>query len=374
MTKATPELLLCWLSSGGLDPLRLRLMLESCDDLFSLRDWILGGNLKEESLPPAVLRTLEENSGDRKMAQWNAALAQYDIHVLTCLEDAYPAKLMPYEDRPPILFYRGDIHVADATSVAMVGSRSASWKGTAATEKIAEGLSAAGIEIISGLAYGIDAAAHRGCLKGGSPTVAVMGCGLDVDYPQEHGRMKNEILEKGGVLISEYPPGEKPLGWHFPVRNRIISGLADCLIVMEARIRSGTMTTVQHALEQGKDVYVYPGDPDSPKSEGNRQLLREGGLYFTSVSDIQIDMQWVDKKREVRQNSGEISPWTDCSPEEKAVLSLLTGGELSFDQLCAGLNAQAAELLPRLTMMQLRGLIEPMPGKFYRIKSNHTGG
>ena len=372
MTSFAQEVYLSWLAGAGIPAGHLRDLLAAFPDPAGIHAEFARGHAEtyRAFLPGKTEDTLRQSAGMEHLEKLAGLLAKNRIQTVVQGEPGYPDVLLTLDDPPAILFYQGDLSLAGRASAAMIGSRSASWKGVAAAEKTARILSENGIVIISGLAYGIDAAAHRGCLKGKSPTIAVLGCGLDQDYPAENAALRREILEHGGLLLSEYAPGDKPLGWHFPVRNRIISGLADCLIVMEARIRSGSMTTVQHALAQGRDVFVYPGEPDNPKTEGNHLLLREGAIFFTSAEDIMEDMHWLDKKKEVRHNSDCAVPGVELSPAEKGVMDRLASGEQSFDQLCAVLNRPAGELMSLLTVMQIRGLIEAMPGKLYRIRQD----
>ena len=372
MSSYPREVYLSWLASAGIPAGYLRDLLASFPDPAGIHADIARGHTEPYRmlLPGKTADTLRQSTGTKCMEKWAVLLEKNRIHAVRQGDAGYPDVLLTLDDSPAILFYQGNLSLAGRTSAAMIGSRSASWKGVAAAEKTARSLSDNGITIISGLAYGIDAAAHRGCMKGKSPTIAVLGCGLDQDYPAGNASLKREILEQGGLLLSEYAPGDKPLGWHFPVRNRIISGLADCLIVMEARIRSGSMTTVQHALAQGRDVFVYPGEPDNPKAEGNHLLRREGAIFFTSAEDIMEDMHWLDKKKEVRHNSDCAVPGVELNPAEKGVMDQLASGEHSFDQLCAVLDRPAGELMSLLTVMQIRGLIEAMPGKLYRIRQD----
>ncbi len=371
MAEYAREVYLSWLSSAGLSPENMGQLLEASEgDLRALyRAGLEGGReMLGIPLPEKAAGALQRNGRPGTMDAWARLIERTGIRALCLTDDAYPEVLRPLEDPPAVLFYLGNPGALDRPSAAVVGSRSASWKALNATEKISAELSENGIAIISGLAYGVDAAAHKGCLKGQSPTVAVMGCGLEQDYPRENARLKQQILESGGLILSEFAPGEKPLGWHFPIRNRIISGLADCLLVMEARIRSGSMTTVQHALQQGKDIFVHPGEPGSLQAEGNHQLLREGAIYFTCAEDVMEDMRWLDKKREVGQNSG-YDPAASLNAEEKVVYSCLLKGEQSFDELCGALDMTAGPLMSLLTMMQIKGAVEAMPGKIYRIKA-----
>ena len=250
---------LAWLASAGLSPSETEALLrENADPVSLYREWA-GGKRPEaaQGISVRIQEALTHNSAAKWMDAWENVILKCGIQAVTFQDADYPDRLRPLGEAPAVLFYQGNLSaVSDGPAVSVVGSRSASSRGLEATEKITKKLSQAGIRIISGLAYGIDAAAHQGCLKGDSPTVAVLGCGLDQDYPAENAGLKREILAQGGAVISEYAPGDKPLGWHFPYRNRIISGLGDCVILMEARIRSGSMTTVQHALDQGKDVFL----------------------------------------------------------------------------------------------------------------------
>ena len=188
-------------------------------------------------------------------------------------------------------------------------------------------------------------------------------------YPSGNTKLRDSILKNNGLLLSEYAPGEKPIGWHFPFRNRIITGLAHALIVIEAKIRSGTMTSVQHALNQGKDVFVYPGDPASPYSEGNHQLLREGALYFTTGEDILEDLRWLDNHEIIGQNSVCSGMTPLLSPEETAIFEILKPGRLSFEQIADRSDLSPAVLMSTLTMLQIKGTVESLPGKQYQLKA-----
>ena len=318
---------------------------------------------------PARISILRKRGADSIMDFFRDVTMKEKIQALQITDADYPAVLRNIQDPPPILFYKGDTGCLSGRTVSMVGSRAASYDGQKAARRIARDLSSNGISIISGLASGIDTSAHLGCLEGGSPTAAVMACGLDRVYPSCNQKLSDDILSGGGLLISEFAPGEKPEGWHFPVRNRIMTGLSQALILMEARIRSGSMTSVQHALDQGKDVFVYPGDPASEKYEANHQLLREGALYFTSAEDILEDMGWLDNRRHIGQNIVCSSENIPENPGEKAVFLALKPGKLGFEELLSATGLDASVLMSCLTIMQIRGMIESLPGKTYQLKS-----
>ncbi len=321
-------------------------------------------------IPEQCRIRMNQAADDKQLSVLQSLMQEHGIQSMTIEEEEYPHQLREIPDPPGILFYQGNTEcLRHRKTAAMVGSRAASYAGLKAAAKIAEELSSCGVTIISGLAYGIDAESHRGCLKGGSETIAVMGCGLDQTYPAQNTKLKKEILDKNGLVLSEYAPGIPAFGHHFPYRNRIISGLAGIVILMEAKIRSGSMTTIGHALRQGKEVYVYPGDPVSPLSEGNRLLLREGAHYFTCAGDILEDMHWLDKFPIIMQNSECSAKDRPDDPSQKAVLNALGKGELGFDELLQYTGMTPSSLMSTLTVMQIKKMIHPLPGKRYQIIS-----
>ncbi len=358
-----------WLASAMLPPDRLHDLLCAFSSLCEIHDSLLRGEQQLlDIIPPEYIQRLRRNASASRMQKWEQLIRTHDIHTLLITDSCFPENLALISDPPCILFYQGNLKaIANRKCVAMIGSRRASWSGIRTTRAVAEGLSRKGVTVVSGFACGIDSAAHEGAVSGGTPTIAIAGCGLDQTYPRENMALKQSILEHSGLFLSEFAPGELPLGWHFPIRNRLISGLSSALIVMEAKIRSGTLTTVQHALDQGKEeVFVYPGDPESVLYEGNRQLLREGARFFTTASDILEDMRWesTDKKAEQIDQDPELN---GLSVSESLIYRALQGGPLSFDQLYEKTQLSAGELSSFLTMLQLKQLISALPGKSFAI-------
>ena len=358
-----------WLASAAMPPDTIKDML----DLYPSPESIYHAFFHDEQnllhiISPRFREVLKNNGSAQKLKTMQDIMEKTGIHVLRYNDETYPQTLREIDQYPPILFYQGELQCLQRRTVAMVGSRAASYSGMKAARKLSRDLSAAGISIVSGMACGIDSASHQGCLDGGSPTIAVTGCGLDIVYPRENTGLRDDILSKGGLILTEYAPGEKPAGWHFPFRNRIICGISRALILIEAKIRSGSMTSVQHALDQGKDVFVYPGDPDSEYFEGNHRLLREGGIYFTGAEDILSDLHWLDNQSAVRQNSDCSVEEAVSSPEQAAVIGALKPGTLSFEQLLERTCLDPPELMSTLTILQISGLIESLPGKQYKIK------
>lgn len=340
---------------------------KSFDDISAFHEaFMRKEKLAVSVIPKRYHNILTDNGNDKQLKKYHQILAENRIEVSVITDSLYPACLSQISDPPAVLFYQGDPTCFLHRSLSVIGSRSASYDGQKMTRRIARDLSSNGISIVSGFACGIDTSAHLGCIEGGSATVAVMGCGLDTIYPRENIRLRDRILEQSGILLSEFIPGEKPVGWHFPVRNRIITGISSALVLMEARIKSGSLTSVQHALNQGKDIFVYPGDPSSSYFEGNHQLLREGARFFTCANDILEDMSWLDNQPIVGQNIDCSVELSADSPAEKLILQALKPGARSFEQLSEQTGLSPSDLMCSITMLQVKGVIESLPGKFYR--------
>lgn len=210
------------------------------------------------------------------------------IKIIKLGEKNYPEKLKNIYAKPQILYALGNIELLNSKSIAIIGCRQCSEYGKKNAFKFAYQLAKNGICVISGLARGIDTFAHWGALKANGSTIAVMGSGLNEIYPPENIELYEQILKKNGAIITEYPLNSKPERYHFPARNRIISGLSDGVLVVEAKKRSGTLITVGHALEQGKDVYAIPGNITSDNSYGTNELIKEGAIPVTRIEDFMI--------------------------------------------------------------------------------------
>ena len=237
--------------------------------------------------PAAVLARLEGKSLPPESPAGLAAcrrLSEIGAWVLPQNGAGYPSALRTLPDSPPVLLARGRFERLNAPAVAIVGARAATQYGLNIALQLGEGLARAGFVVVSGLARGIDAAAHRGALRAGGSTVAVMACGPDEVYPPEHADLLGEILENG-TAITEFPLGEKPLPFHFPLRNRLISGLSKAVIVVEARPRSGSLITARHALDQGREGLAVPGPITTPLSQGPNALIRDGAHPLLELRD-----------------------------------------------------------------------------------------
>jgi DNA processing protein len=273
---------------------------------------------------------------------------------------AYPAALTTIADPPPVLWTRGGADVLSAPSVAIVGSRAASPYGLAVAEQLAADLAARGLVIVSGLARGVDSAAHRGALSAGGLTVAVLGSGADVIYPAEH-RALATAIDASGAVVSELVPGTGPQPWFFPLRNRIISGLSRAVVVIEASEKSGSLITARCALDQGRDVLAVPGNVLTGRSRGAHALLKDGAKIVECADDI---LEELGMAPAVTAAAGGV-PARGGDP----ILDCLVPGEASdLDEICEKSGLQTPRLLPRLFELELRGLVRRIGGgRFIRL-------
>ena len=281
-------------------------------------------------------------------------------------DKGYPKNLKHIYDPPSPIYVKGDIIPEDDVAVALVGSRRASIYGLNTCEKLAYEMAARGITVISGLARGIDSAAHKGALKAGGRTVAVFGCGLDCIYPPEN-RSLAEKIQKDGVLVSEFPAETPPLAGNFPQRNRIISGLALGVVVVEAARNSGALITANFALEQGREVFAVPGKVDSAASAGVHRLIKEGAKLVEGVEDIIEELNLKPQKGETFQNT--LSVTRKVSPKLKEVESrvylILSDEPKYIDDITKDSGLSSGEVLNILLKLQLKKLVKELPGKLY---------
>lgn len=279
------------------------------------------------------------------------------VRIISWDNPEYPINLRTIYDPPPILYILGKLSSQDQKAIAVVGSRNPTTYGKATAERIARGLSRAGITVISGLARGIDSCAHRGALSAGGRTIGVLGCGLNVIYPPENKELYQQVAAHGAV-ISEFPFGTPPDKDHFPIRNRVISGLALGVAVVEATLRSGSLITARFGLEQGREVFAVPGNVDSPRSEGTNSLIKEGAKLVLRAEDI------IEEILPLTKNSipPEKPPEPDLTPEEKKVYSVLASQPLHIDQVSRQTGLASSKALALLLSLELTGLVKQLPG------------
>ena len=368
----------------------------------SLGDWLrltavagLGGDrqrklLQAFGLPaaifdasPSALRAVLGPSSDKlidallgHVAQpaIDAALAwasQPDNRILTLADPEYPQALLTADDPPVILYAKGDLAVLQRPAIAMVGSRNATQQGAQNAEAFAEALSRAGLTVVSGLALGIDAAAHSGALRGPGGTVAVIGTGIDRIYPARNEALARQIAAQG-VVLSEFPLGTPPLASNFPRRNRIIAGLAQGCLVVEAAERSGSLITARLAAESGRDVFAIPGSIHSPVARGCHKLIKQGAKLVESAQDIldELQLQLPQPADAARATPGIPHPE---APDETRLLDALGHDPVTLDALSARSGLTADTLLAMLLALELDGRVAQLPGGLYQQLSGRSG-
>ena len=306
--------------------------------------------------------------------EWAVIESQY----LLSIEDAaYPERLKEIYCPPPVIYVRGRLSVFEQSAIAMVGSRNASISGAQHAFSFARDFASAGFCVYSGLALGIDSASHQGALYAQGATCAVLGTGVDVIYPKQHTKLADEIAETG-VLVSEMHLGAKPVPANFPRRNRIISGLSQGVLVVEASLKSGSLITASYALEQNREVYAIPGSIDSPVSRGCHALIKQGARLIETVDDILDEWQYdnsVMVVSEEKENLGsELSTgiFEHLLPEERLVMNYVDFQRVSFDLLVHHTQLDVGKLTHLLISLELKGELCSVPGGYQRVKPVHS--
>ena len=292
-----------------------------------------------------------------------------DRHVLSLGHPAWPALLLQTADPPLLLYLQGDLACLSAPAVAVVGSRHPSAQGRDNAQAFAADLAQAGWLVVSGLAQGIDAAAHEGALAAGGRTLAVVGTGLDLTYPSHHRALAQRVAAQG-ALLSEYAPGTPPLREHFPQRNRLIAGLTRGTLVVEAALRSGSLITARLANEAGREVWAVPGSIHAPQSRGCHALIKQGATLVESAQDVLDDLQ----SPGLRQAALPLGPVPDAAADSAPADPLLAAlGEdpVTLDALLARTGESAATLSARLLELELAGTVARLPGGLYQRR--HAG-
>lgn len=280
-----------------------------------------------------------------------------EIKVITRENPAYPALLKGIKNPPPQLYCCGDCTLLGNRAVAVVGSRTSTVYGRKTAAAISRRLAASGVTVVSGMAMGIDASAHEGALDVGGKTIAVLGCGPDVCYPPENKILMTEIL-RHGLIVSEYTPGTPASRYNFPNRNRIISGICEATIVVQARNRSGALITAELAAEQGREIFAVPGNIDSPYNLGNNRLIKEGATPLICTDDI---LEYLGISGANEEDARE-----QLSEREYRIFELLQKGwELSIDEVCMRTGMTPAYVNPILAVMEMKGFISSEMGRVF---------
>ena len=318
----------------------------------------------------SLLRNANQVASARQCARAELEqLGRRNVSLLTPNCAAFPGALRTIPDCPVLLYCRGTLDWLDHPAVAIIGARTATDYGRRIATGLAAELAALGITVVSGAAYGVDAAAHRGALTSGGGTVAVLGCGIDVVYPRAHVDLFRDIVGSG-LLLSEYPLGTKPEGFRFPARNRIISGLVQGVVVVEATERSGSLITARLALDQGREVFAVPGRIDSLKSAGTHRLIQQGAHLVHTVSDILEGLSWNTGATLAGSKSGMSGDGSAVTAQEQKLLDSLDAYPLDIDVLLRLTGLAIVEIHSLLLQLELKGLVRQLPGQQYeRVRS-----
>jgi len=310
---------------------------------------------------PDGLRERVRQGGRRDVTAWLARLEAGEFELIARPDPDYPPLLATIPDPPPLLFLRGRPPVAGQPAVALVGTRRSSPYGNLVAEDLAKGLATAGVAVVSGLAAGIDAAAHCGALRAGGATVAVLGTGIDKPYPAQNQALYQRMVAEGGVL-SEFPPGTAPRVWHFPMRNRIISGLCRAVVVVQAPGSSGALITARHALEQNREVLAVPGNITETRQAGCHELIRDGARLVRNVDDIleAIPGELAPLPGPTAKAQPVAAPVLDES--EARVAAALGLAPLSIDDLIEQIGMATPEVQSALVTLELKLVARRLPG------------
>jgi len=315
--------------------------------------------------------TVDDDAACAEIAAAEAAGAR----IIPFGDEAYPVALANIPDPPAVLYVRGGLEAADAVALAVVGSRRCTYYGAEQAERFGGLLGRAGVTVVSGGARGIDTAAHRGALAAGGRTIIVAGCGLDHVYPQENRSLFDRIVEEGrGAIVTSLPMGTEVTPANFPRRNRIISGLSQGVLVIEAARRSGSLITARFAGEQGRQVYALPGRVDSPFSEGTHELIRDGAVLARNLDDILEHLETLGEV--LAENLPAESPPVvnvDLDGLESAIAAAVGTEALSIDQIVAAVGRPAHEVIAAMTTLTIKGVVNSRPGNVFVLKRRPSG-
>lgn len=316
-----------------------------------------------------IAEAIQQAPDDPKLATTLAWLAVPDNHLITLADPHYPKRLLEIDQPPPVLYAKGNLQVLNRPGLAIVGSRHATPQGETTAENFAESLCRAGFSVISGLALGIDGAAHRGALKADGATVAVVGTGLDIVYPARHKSLAHAIVQHG-LIISEFALGTPSISYNFPRRNRIISGLSEGCLVVEANLDSGSLITARQATEQGREVFAVPGSIHSPVSKGCHALIKQGAKLVESTEDILSEI----RHRTTAHDAFSISPngllpERAILPDEASTVLACMGFDPIFgEQIAARSGLTSSQVSTMLTLLELEGAVAGLAsGQFQRL-------
>lgn len=364
-----------WLAFSKLDgvgPRRLAMLVEQLESVITAWNASASVLRRIRGFGEETVAAIEKGRRQIDPSKLIEELKSSGVKAWTWNDPYYPIQLRHIADPPIVLYVNGELTPDMLThAVGVVGTRRPTNYGQKIAKDVAKGLSQNGVTVVSGMAVGIDSLAHWGAIEGGSPTVAVLGCGADVCYPSSNKRLFNALIEEGrGATISEYFPGTPPDKFRFPARNRIISGISHALVVVEGGVDSGSLITAYQAFDQSREVFAFPGRIDNPMSEGTHKLIRNNNAHLcTSHKDVLTEMNWVQTRKGAER---ERPAMIQLYGREKDVYDLITTEPVHFDTLSQHSGLSVGELSAALTMLELAGVIFRETGDWYARHSDVT--
>ncbi len=352
---------------AGVGPVNARNLVAYCggvDPLFTDRK-IKRTLEKVPGIGPKLIASITNRKVLAEAEEELAWVRRHRVRMLFYLDEDYPRRLRHCEDAPVLLFAQGGGQLDPGRSVAIVGTRQPSDHGRKICAQLVDGLKECGATIVSGLAYGVDIAAHRAALKNGTPTIGCVAHGLDRLYPGEHRETARQMLE-AGALVTELPSGSDFAPGNFPARNRIIAGLADCTIVVESGMKGGSLITADIAISYDRDVFAIPGRPGDARSEGCNDLIkRNRAALITGADDVIKAMGWEPKRKKAPKQA---ALFVDLAPEEKTLVDALKEtGKLDIDELCHRCRMPQSRAASLLLNLEFNGVVRSLPGKVYAL-------
>lgn len=347
----------------GLGARRIKLLSEHFGDAEAVCNASLNELRSAPGVGPKLAEAIIKARASDAPEQEIARAERLGVTLLPLSHSGYPESLRAIYDPPPLLYVHGELPQAilAGRALSIVGTRDASPYGLEISRQLAAELAQAGVVIISGLALGVDSAAHQGAISAqGGQTVAVLGSGVDVIYPRQNQALARRILAGRGALVSDYPIGSGPRAKNFPGRNRIINGLGAGVVVVEAGSKSGALITAEYALEEGRTVFAVPGRAGDPRAKGVLELLKQGAVLATSAADILAELGWSQPEPQEENKLGGLE-----APLRSIAETVQKLGSPLLDDLIGATGKQPAELLPLLTLLELKGVVKTLPGGRY---------
>jgi DNA processing protein len=352
---------------SNIGPVQAKILLQHCnaEEVFHAKKSFLE---KIEGIGPARATSITSFKDFSKAEEEIKFIEKYKIKPLFLTDKDYPKRLLNCYDSPTILFYKGDADLNSAKIIAIIGTRSHTDYGKQVTEKLVKELAAQNVIIISGLAYGIDAIAHKASVKNGLPTIGVLAHGLDQIYPSEHAGLAKDMIKQGGGLLTEFRSNSKPDKHNFPTRNRIVAGMSDATIVIETGIKGGSMITAELANGYNKDVFALPGKVTDSKSTGCNYLIKNNkAMLLTDAEEIIQVMGWEEKSRKSGVRSQK-QLFIELTSEEKMVISILNEKEsVNIDEINMKSGLSSSAVAAAVLNLELQNVILSLPGKLYKL-------